>query len=82
MVLLWGNVMVLWCYHSSMEGITVTIPPWMVAEVDDRIERSGGRSRYIREAVQARINEEDAGEWSETTVESPDGVATDGGRRE
>lgn len=79
MVILWGNVMVTRSYHSTMEGVTVTIPPWMVSEVDDRIVRSGRRSRYIREAVQHRIEAENAGEWETPAVENPNAVATDGG---
>lgn len=74
--------MVMWCYHTVMEGTTITFPPWMVSEIDNRIDRSGGRSRYVREAVQARMDAEDAGEWDTPEVDLDGTVAADGGREE
>lgn len=50
----------------------IEIPEWMRDEVDKR--SMCPRGQYIREAVQARLEAEDAGEWTtpdidETAVE-------------
>ncbi len=42
---------------------SVSMPDELVAEVDDRRHSTTDRSEWIRDAVIARLNAEDAGEW-------------------
>jgi len=48
------------------------MPDWMLTEIDRRNTRND-RSRWVREAIQARMIAEDAGEW--TTPEMDDAPA-------
>lgn len=50
-----------------MENPSIGLTAEMIAEIDDRRHSTTTRSRWIREAVQARLDAEDAGEW-----ETPD----------
>lgn len=48
---------------------TFSVPSEMLDEADKRADEAGvNRSRYIREALVARFEEEDAGDW-----EAPEG---------
>jgi acetyl/propionyl-CoA carboxylase alpha subunit len=42
----------------------------MLDEIDDRRHSRTDRSKWIREAIEARLNAEDSGEWDEY---APDG---------
>lgn len=42
---------------------SVSIPDWMLEELDQRNSRPD-RSKWIREAIVARFDAEDAGEWT------------------
>lgn len=46
-----------------MEPITTKMPSWMEAEIEDRREKSENRSEYIRDAIRARFQQEDDGDW-------------------
>jgi metal-responsive CopG/Arc/MetJ family transcriptional regulator len=41
------------------------MPDDLVAEIDDRRHSTTDRSEWIRDAVIARLNAEDAGEWKD-----------------
>lgn len=57
---------------TVMEKRTIAIPKSLDAEVDRR-RRNTSRSKWIREAIQARLDAEDAGEWNA----APDDESTD-----
>jgi len=50
-----------------MEKPSVALPAGMIEEIEERRSKNSNRSEYIREALQARFDAEDAGEW-----ETPD----------
>ncbi len=41
----------------------------MEAEVDNRRHSNTSRSQWVREAIQARLDAEDAGEWTTPDVD-------------
>lgn len=49
---------------------TIILPDEMVGEVDNRRHSTVSRSQWIREAIQARLDAENNGEW--TTPEMDD----------
>ncbi len=53
---------------------SVVIPQWMLDDIDDRRHSRTDRSKWIREAIEARLKAEDRGEWEE--------YAPDGGEHE
>ena len=44
---------------------SVVMPQWMLDEIDDRRHSRTDRSEWIREAIEARLEAEDRGEWEE-----------------
>ena len=54
-----------------MSNPSISIPDWMVDEIHERREKGTNRSQYIREAIQARFDAEDAGLWERPDVEPP-----------
>jgi len=52
-----------------MENTGLTMPKDMLEDVDDRRHSTTARSQWIREAVQARLNAEDAGEWTTPEID-------------
>lgn len=50
-------------WHCAMAKPSVSIPDDMLDEVDDRRHSTTDRSEWIRQAITARLNAEDAGEW-------------------
>ena len=54
----------------AMPKPSVVMPQWMLDEIDDRRHSRTDRSEWVREAVVARLNAEDRGEWDEI---APDG---------
>lgn len=46
-----------------MEPITTKMPEWMEAEIERRREKGENRSEYIRDAIRARFQQEDAEDW-------------------
>lgn len=55
-----------------MERPSVTLPAWMLDEIEERRVKGSNRSEYIREAIQRRFDAEDGGEW-----DSPENSGTD-----
>lgn len=51
---------------------SISMPDWMLTEVDRR-NTTNDRSMWVKEAIQARMNAEDDGEW--TTPEIDESVA-------
>ena len=49
---------------------SVSMPSEMLEEIEDRREKGTSRSEYIRDAVQARFQEEDAGTWDGPSTET------------
>lgn len=49
---------------------SVVIPQWMLDDIDDRRHSRTDRSKWIREAIEARLAAEDRGDWDEY---APDG---------
>jgi metal-responsive CopG/Arc/MetJ family transcriptional regulator len=47
-----------------MSNPSIEMPDEMVAEVDNRRHSNTSRSQWVREAIQARLDAEDAGEWT------------------
>lgn len=43
---------------------TISMPDDLLDEVDDRRESTTSRSQWVREAIEARIDAEDADAWS------------------
>lgn len=43
---------------------SISAPDALIAEVDDRRHATKDRSRWVTEAIVARLNAEDAGDWS------------------
>jgi len=55
-----------------MDNPSISMPGRMLDEIEDRRDKGVNRSEYIRAAIQARFDAEDAGTW-----ETPDvGQAT------
>lgn len=52
-----------------MANPSISLPDAMVEEIEDRREKGTNRSAYVREAVKARFNAENSGEWED--VEDP-----------
>lgn len=46
-----------------MANPSIVLPDWMDDEIEERKVHGLPKSQYIREAVMARFNAEDAGEW-------------------
>jgi metal-responsive CopG/Arc/MetJ family transcriptional regulator len=55
-----------------MANPSVEMPDDMEAEIDDRRHATVSRSQWIREAIQARLNAEDAGTWTAPDAENVD----------
>lgn len=51
---------------------SVSIPDGMLDEIERRREKSENRSEYIRDALRARFEAEDAGEWTDSEEETRD----------
>lgn len=52
-----------------MANPSISLPDAMVEEIEYRREKGTNRSAYVREAVKARFDAEDADEWED--VEDP-----------
>ena len=46
-----------------MEKPSISMPAQMAREIEERRQKGTNRSQYVREAIQARFEMEDAGEW-------------------
>ena len=55
--------MVLYLYGSTMARPSFTMPDEMLDDLEERLPEDGNKSRYVREALVARFEAEDAGEW-------------------
>lgn len=62
-----------------MDNPSITIPSWMNDAIEERKHPGIPKSYYIREAIQARFNAEDAGGWDDPEIENPNEVVADGG---
>lgn len=51
------------------------MPEWMADEIERRREKGTSRSEYVRAALQARFDSEDAGNWDDPDVVQPDAIA-------
>lgn len=60
-----------------MGNPSVEMPDAMLEEVDDRRHSTVSRSQWIREAIQARLDAEDAGEWTSPDVDDSQNHAAD-----
>lgn len=58
-----------------MPNPSVSMPDTMDAEIERRREKGTSKSEYIREAVQARFDAEDAGTWDDTDAAQSDALA-------
>ena len=54
-----------------MANPSLSYPDWKDDEVERRKLDGLPKSHYIREAIQARFNAEDAGEWDTPEIEPP-----------
>lgn len=48
---------------DDMKRPSITIPQWMIDEIEERREKSVSRSEYIRDALEDRFDQEDNGTW-------------------
>lgn len=51
------------------------MPARMLDEIEERREKGVNRSAYVREAVQARFDAEDAGTWDDSDAGQASAVA-------
>jgi Arc/MetJ-type ribon-helix-helix transcriptional regulator len=58
-----------------MQKPSMTMPASMLEQIEERREKGTSRSEYVREAVQARFDAEDAGTWDDTDASSDKAVA-------
>jgi len=56
---------------------SVVIPQWMLDEIDDRRHSRTDRSKWIRQAIAARLEAEGRGEWEEYAPDSSEENDTD-----
>jgi Arc/MetJ-type ribon-helix-helix transcriptional regulator len=56
-----------------MEKPSLSLPRWMLDEIEHRREKGSNRSEYVREALQARFDAEDDGEWETPECNDSDG---------
>lgn len=61
---------------------SISFPDGMVDEIDQRRESTTSRSRWVAEAVKARFDAEDVGEWSTPELGGASTAVTDGGTPE
>ncbi len=55
--------MVMLYYGSDMARPSFTMPDEMLEDLESRAGEDGNKSRYVREALVARFQAEDSGEW-------------------
>lgn len=60
-----------------MKRPSISLPDWMVEQIEERREKGTNRSEYIRESLEARFDMEDSGDWetSPTDVDEAEQVA-------
>lgn len=54
---------------------TIHVPEEMIDEIDDRRPSTVSRSEWIRGAIQGRLDDEDAGEWTDPNSDDADDAA-------
>jgi len=56
-----------------MANPSISWPDWMDEEIESRKADGEPKSHYVRKALQARFNAENADEWNAPELKQPDG---------